>query len=758
VGVVTVGVVTVGTGTVAAGTVVVATGVVIPTVGVVTATVGVVTAGGPGRPSASAAPASPAVARHAKPMRTSACRRIPLRGNGRGGGAGTRAAPIRLRERGCQTGCDVTDAIDIDGLEEEARHRALLAAIPDLMFRLRRDGTYLEFAGDLSGLATPADELVGSRVEDILRPDVAAPFMAAVEAAATSGEPATAEYVLTRLTDGAVREFEARLVPVAANGEEVVAIVRDVTDARRLTREQDALRRVATLVATAAREDEVVALIAAELGALFDADAANALRWDGAALHLLAEWRRDGGAPAPGSVYSYGGDTISARVVVSGGPARIDSFEELATEFARERWRDLGIEASIGAPVRVRDQVWGVVTASRATGRIRFPDGAEQRLADFAALLAQAIENVESRRQMAQLLDEQSTLRQIATLVAGGRPPAEVLESVTAEVARVFAARSVEVVRWEGVPDEIAVVEAWAAAPGSAAEAGTTRHEPPGSAIIDVLEHGLAAIGHGSEATVAAPLIINGVLRGVLAAHRDATEPYAPGDEARLRAFADLAAQSVGNDRVQHALRESRARIVRAGDEARRRLERNLHDGAQQRLVAVSMQLRHAATLFDADAARARELVASATAELQNAMQELRDLARGLHPAILSEQGLESALRALVRRTPGDTVLENEVTERLPDAVEAAAYYVVAEALTNASKYARSESVHVSVCRDGESIVLEVRDRGLGGATVSAGSGLQGLMDRVEAIGGRLDVQSPAGIGTTIRAVIPAAP
>jgi signal transduction histidine kinase len=274
--------------------------------------------------------------------------------------------------------------------------------------------------------------------------------------------------------------------------------------------------------------------------------------------------------------------------------------------------------------------------------------------------------------------------------------------------------------------------------------------------VIDVLEGGAATEAVlGEETVVAAPLIINGVLRGAIAASRPADAPFTDDDGGRLRAFADLAAQSVGNDRAQRAVRESRARIVREGDEARRRLERNLHDGAQQRLVAVSISLRLAASLFDSDLARARELVASATTELTHAMQDLRDLARGLHPAILSEQGLDAALRGLVLRTPAETILENEIAERLAPDVEAAVYYVVAEALTNAAKYALSETVHVSVRREGDSVALDVVDRGVGGATLTAGSGLQGLLDRVEAIGGRLDVRSPLGLGTTVSAVIP---
>ena len=644
-------------------------------------------------------------------------------------------------------------------VSETARRRALLAAFPDAILLLRSDGTCVDFAGDVSGLSTPADELVGSKVQELLPPEASEPLLDAVAEVLRTRAPAAAAYTVRRPSDGALCEFEARIAPAEGLEDETAVVVRDVTDERRAAREQASLRRIATLVASEWSEEELVSAIAEELGALFDADAANALRWDGDTLHVVGEWRRDRPPAAGGSTYAYGGDTISVRVVEASAPARVDSIDELVTEFARERWRALGIDASIGAPVRAGGVLWGVVTASRSHGRHPFPEGTEQRLADFATLLAQAIENAESRRRMTHVYEEQSALRNIATLVAGGRPHPQVLEEVTAEVGRLFEAREVNVVRWEGVLDEVVLLRSWAAPPAEPAEPGELRREAPGSAIIAVLEEGLAARSvNDDEAMVAAPLIINGVLRGALSAHRSGDEPFPAAAESRLRAFADLAAQSIGNDLIQNALRESRARIVQAGDDARRRLERNLHDGAQQRLVAVSLSLRHAATLFEKNVEGARELVASASAELTNAIQELRDLARGLHPAILSDQGLDAALRALVLRSPGDPTLENDIEVRLDEHVESAVYYVAAEALTNAQKYARATSVRVWARIRNDAVVLEVVDDGPGGARVAPGSGLQGLTDRVEAIGGRLEVHSTSGVGTTIRAVIPLTP
>src|SRR4051812_25191880 len=193
--------------------------------------------------------------------------------------------------------------MEIDGYEER---RALLAAIPDLMFRLRRDGTYLEFAGDISGFATPPETLVGSAVQEILPDDVATALLAAVGEALRTEAPAATQYDLRRLADGQLRRVEARGVPAPGRVDEVVAIVRDVTDELQQAQQHDALRPEGTLVASGAGEVEIVSAIAAELGGLFDADSFSALRWDGQALHVIAAWRRDGRAVAGGRVYAYG--------------------------------------------------------------------------------------------------------------------------------------------------------------------------------------------------------------------------------------------------------------------------------------------------------------------------------------------------------------------------------------------------------------------------------------------------------------------
>ena len=528
----------------------------------------------------------------------------------------------------------------------------------------------------------------------------------------------------------------------------------------RAAEEQAALRRVATLVAGGATEAEIAAAVARELGDLFESQAASVLRWDGDTIRVIGDWRVGRSEmTAAGRVYAYGGDTITARVVESAAPGRVDSAADMRTDFGRRRWEELGYEASIGAPILVEGKVWGVVTASRTREGDTFPEGSEQQLGDFAALVAQAIVNAEARREAAALVAEQSALRQIATLVAGGKPHAEVLDAVLSEVGVLFAASTVMLVRRADLPDELLVVGAWSAT-NTAPDAGSLFHPRAGSATLRVLETGLAVRSddgspeQGVGSVIAAPVIVQAVLIGALTASRPVDDAFPAGAEVGLRSFANLAAQSIANERAQAELRASRARIVRAADETRERLERNLHDGAQQRFVSVSVALRMAAAKLPSSPDDARALISGASEELTLALEELRDLARGLHPAVLTTHGLEPALDSLASRVPVPVSVRNEIDGRLPHAVEAAVYYVVSESLANVAKYAHASEVTVHVaCVDGI-VRMEVADDGVGGAEVGAGSGLLGLADRIEALGGRFGVDSPREEGTRVWAEV----
>ena len=524
---------------------------------------------------------------------------------------------------------------------------------------------------------------------------------------------------------------------------------RDRRDAGRewLLDEQAALRRVATLVARGASEVDLVGAVTSEVAGLFRAQSATTMRWDGDALEVIGDWSEtEGGMSQRGRRYSYGRDTLPGRVVEASAPARVDAPSED------------GAGSSIGAPVIVDGDVWGVITASREAP---FARGAEERLADFAALVAQAVANAQARRQLAALAEEQAALRRIATLVAAGKPHQEVVNAVTAEAARSLGASAVALVRWEGVHDEVRVVGSSGDDTLPDLRPGSLYHPQPGGPTLGVLETGFATRGTeqstevGECAAVAVPLIVEGRLVGASTALRAPDEPFAADAADRLRGFGDLAAQSAANARARSEMRASRERLVRAGDEVRGRFERNLHDGAQQRILAVAMTLRAAVAKLDDEPELARTLLRHAADDLSGAAEELREFARGIHPSVVSERGLVAALEALAQKTPLPIAIVSDVDERLPKPVEFAAYYVVAESLANVSRHADASSVEIRVACDGDVARVEIVDDGVGGANVERGSGLRGLTDRVEAIGGRLHVVSPPNAGTRVWAEFP---
>jgi signal transduction histidine kinase len=234
---------------------------------------------------------------------------------------------------------------------------------------------------------------------------------------------------------------------------------------------------------------------------------------------------------------------------------------------------------------------------------------------------------------------------------------------------------------------------------------------------------------------------------------------FLPADtEARLAGFTELVATAIANAEAQAEVTASRARIVAAADQARRRIERDLHDGAQQRLVSLALQLRAAQAEAPPGAGELAGRLKGAVIEVNGALEELGEIARGLHPAILAERGLRPALRALARRSAVPVSLEVQVAGRLPEQVEVSAYYVVAEALTNAAKHGGASAVSIEAEVAGDALRVAVRDDGTGGADFARGTGLVGLKDRVEALGGRIFLDSPRGVGTSLRVELPLTP
>jgi signal transduction histidine kinase len=367
------------------------------------------------------------------------------------------------------------------------------------------------------------------------------------------------------------------------------------------------------------------------------------------------------------------------------------------------------------------------------------------------------------------LLDEQAGLRRVATMVASGAPASELFDRVCEELGGVLGVESTDMIRFEG--DGAVVVGAWASSGEPSFPVGE-RIPVDGQTVtaklrasgrpqrVDDYEHvdgELAARirSFGVRSVVGAPIKVAERLWGAVMVISERPHAFPPGTEERVENFAELVTAALANVEAREELDASRARILEAADAARQRIERDLHDGAQQRLVSLALNLRLVQSALDADSDGARELEA-ARVELEDAMEELRDLARGIHPSVLTDRGLEVALAGLVNRAPVPVDLRTSDCEGLPASIQTTIYFVVAEALTNAFKHARCGEVVVRVEVAEGWATAEVRDDGVGGTDASRGSGLRGLADRVSALGGSLEISSPAGEGTRICARIPA--
>ena len=388
----------------------------------------------------------------------------------------------------------------------------------------------------------------------------------------------------------------------------------------------------------------------------------------------------------------------------------------------------------------------------------------------FTGYLRDITERKRAERELRALAEEQAALRRVATTVASETAQERVFAVVTKEVGRLLGAQTSNMVRFE--PDSRAVVVgAWSRGSVRSVPVGTrlTLDGPTVStrilhsgrpARVDSYEDIPGSTAEmlrrlGFRSAVGAPIKLSGRLWGAVMVSSVEPRPFPAGAEQRLGDFAELVALALANAEVRRELAASRARIVETGDAERRRLERNLHDGAQQRLVALSLTLRLCESRLAGRDGEPLELVKRAEGELAAALDELRELARGIHPAILTDHGLVPALTMLAGRTSIPVELCAELDQRLPAPVEAAAYYIVAEALTNAAKHAGAAHVRVDVRLTGGEALVEVSDDGVGGADRRGGSGLRGLGDRVAALGGELELDSPVGAGTTLRARLP---
>jgi signal transduction histidine kinase len=383
---------------------------------------------------------------------------------------------------------------------------------------------------------------------------------------------------------------------------------------------------------------------------------------------------------------------------------------------------------------------------------------------ELAARLRRAV------RESARLYQEQSALLRVATLAAQSVSPSPVFDAVTREVGLLCGADLARMYRYDG-DDAATRVAVWSTVGGELA-VGTRLALIGPSVARDVRQTGRPArifispgatgpiardaIEVGIRSTVGCPIVVAGRLWGVFAASTKTDKPFPPETESQIARFTDIVATAILTSAESRAeLAASRARVVAAADEARRRLERDLHDGAQQRLVSLGLELRRAQHEVPADLPALVADLGRIAEELNEALEELRILSQGLHPAILSEAGLGPALRALARRSAVAVELHVNTKIRYPPAVEASAYYVISEALTNTIKHARASRAEVIVEERDAALWVSVADDGIGGADPRGGSGLIGLRDRVEAAGGTIEVISALSAGTTIQASLP---
>ncbi len=372
---------------------------------------------------------------------------------------------------------------------------------------------------------------------------------------------------------------------------------------------------------------------------------------------------------------------------------------------------------------------------------------------------------------LAEVEAEQAALRRIATLLATSVPPNEVFDAVVGEVRLLMRVDGAVLGRFEA--DKTVTVLALSAGAGAQVaqpvdmKLSTEGHNVGGLVLrtgrpARMDDYSKATGGDqvgrfreaGVRAAVGAPIELRDRVWGLLSVYSMQAR-LAPDTEARLADFAALVGSAIANVQAWSELEASRVRIITAADEGRRRVERDLHDGAQQRIVTLALKARMLAESQSAQTAGLDAELRSFVVDLTGVLEELRTLASGLHPAAVSEGGLAPALRTLARRSPVPVVLDVRLPERVAESVEVAAYYFVAETLTNTTKHAEASRIDVTVeLRDG-SLWVSVRDDGVGGADPARGSGLVGLTDRIEVFGGTMKLDSPTGGGTTLVAQLP---
>jgi signal transduction histidine kinase/uncharacterized protein YoaH (UPF0181 family) len=551
----------------------------------------------------------------------------------------------------------------------------------------------------------------------------------------------------------------AELVGTAIGG----AHARD--ELRALADQQAALRRVAELAASGAPTGTLVQAVVDQARDLLRADVVALLTYaDDDSSQVIAT----SGAPegmGVGQMGSGDGRGIAPRVRRSGRPVRVDDYGGLPGH-GPELMRQHGYGAGAGAPIVIEGEVWGALLALGRSGPLRA--GIEEDLAQFARLVATALAGAEARAALQALADEHAALRRVAELVARGVGQDGLFATVANEASRLIDGEAASLVRIDA--DDAATV---VASHGGPAPTGTRtplvadaedvvgqvlRTRQP--ARIDdfswIEAEDAAAVGRGTGSTVAAPILVEGRVWGILSVS-SADHGLPVTAEHRLTQFTELVAAAIANAESRAQLTASRDRVLATADETRRRIQRDLHDGAQQRLVQAVINLKLALdVLREGTAADAEAHVAESLQHAEQATTDLRDLVRGILPAPLTGGGLRVGVESLVAdlRLPVAVAID---VPRLAPETETTAYFIIAEALTNVVKHSRATRAEVAAELDGDRLAITVADDGVGGVEPAAGSGLTGLLDRVAAADGTLQITSPAGGGTTVRAELPTA-
>jgi PAS domain S-box-containing protein len=524
--------------------------------------------------------------------------------------------------------------------------------------------------------------------------------------------------VLPARTEERLYDFIELVATAISNYEARAELAASEARALELANEQAALRRVAELVAREATQTEVFAAIAREIAQLLGTQHIRMARYDGdCAIVVAGTGDRPEMFPV-GFRAPLGGDNVTSRVLRTGRPARIDDYEQ-ATGPIADAVRPGGLRSTVAAPIVVGGRLWGAMIVAVLSEKLLPPD-TENRLEQFTELMATAIANAEARAEIERLADEQAALRRVATLVAKGAEPGQVFAAVAEEVELLLDARSATI----------------------------RRLEPDGTTVI------VASIGTatGIRRTLEVPITVEGSHWGSITSGTE-HEEFPPDAEQRMAEFTELAATAIANAESRSALTASRARVVAASDETRRQIERDLHDGAQQRLVHTVITLKLARQALQNAADNAPALVAEALNHAERATVELRELVHGILPPVLTHSGLRAAVHALADRMP--MPVEIRMTEdRMAPAVEATAYFVVAEALTNVARHSGARHATVDARVEDGFLQIRVRDDGVGGAQPD-GHGFVGLGDRLAVLDGQLRVESPAGGGTLVAAGIP---